>query len=72
VHTAKYWRDGTAINVTDGVYDAGASSIAVVGSDVYVLGVERLVGKYWVNGIATSATTFSVGKSGVAIVVTKP
>ncbi|MDR2877900.1 MAG: hypothetical protein LBV36_07680 [Chromatiales bacterium] len=72
VHTAKVWREGEVTNLTTGEFDASATSIAVLGSDVYVLGVERLVSKYWVNGVATSATTASAGTSRVAIVVTGP
>jgi hypothetical protein len=51
---AKYWKHGQDILLT-GAIGAGATSIAIDGSDVYVAGEERVVsarGKaaYWRNG----------------------
>lgn len=50
IGVAKYWKNGLPVSLTDGTIDSGASSIAVMGSDIYVVGWENYQGKYWKNG----------------------
>ncbi len=58
---AKYWKDKTATNLTDGTNDAEATAIILVGTDVYTAGYEKnaagkSVAKYWKNITATNLT----------------
>lgn len=63
VSVAKIWKNGIPITLTDGTsIDSGATSIVVVGADIYVAGWEfagvgfdaRAVAKYWKNGQSIS------------------
>ena len=59
---AKYWKNGEAFPLSDGTRVSYAYAITVVGSDVYVAGVELdgtrsiRAAKYWKNGIGVSLT----------------
>jgi hypothetical protein len=70
VQVAKYWKNGTAIPLTDGTHGALALGIVVSGQDVYVAGGEDNgtvdVAKYWKNGVPIALTdgtnqAFAVG-----------
>jgi hypothetical protein len=61
---AKYWKNGVAVNLTNGIYAARAESITIVNNDVYVSGYEfnssgKQVAKYWKNGVAVNLTNGS-------------
>ena len=49
-YVAKYWKNGQAIELTDGTNDAAASSIFFSGNDVYVCGSIDGNAVYWKNG----------------------
>jgi CTP:molybdopterin cytidylyltransferase MocA len=57
---AKAWKNGVATSLTNGSNQAYASSVFVLGSDVYIAGSESngttTVAKIWKNGVATSLT----------------
>lgn len=65
---AKIWKNGVATSLTDGVANASASGVTVVGTDVYVVGYDGNFGKIWKNGIGT---TLSVAGANVSDVVGK-
>lgn len=54
---AVYWKNGELIPLTDGIADAEATGIVVIGRDVYVSGHENGVAKYWLNGKPISLTS---------------
>jgi hypothetical protein len=60
---AKYWKDGIAIALTNGMQNASANTIFVSGTDVYAGGYEsngtKGIAKIWKNGVATSLTNGS-------------
>jgi hypothetical protein len=54
---AKVWKNGVATSLTDGTYNAWASSVFVSGSDVYVAGTDGRVAILWKNGVATALSS---------------
>ncbi|MEO3403111.1 hypothetical protein AAFN85_04355 [Mucilaginibacter sp. CAU 1740] len=58
---ATLWKDGKAYKLSDGTFNAGASSVYADGTNVYVAGFESTksgigIAKLWVNGVATNLT----------------
>ena len=56
-NVAKVWKDGKAVNLTDGKYDAEATAVFANATDVYVAGYEKnsagfKVATVWKNGVA--------------------
>lgn len=57
---ATLWKNGAMISVGDGMDNSQAFAVSVVGSDVYVAGIEYEplgaipITKIWKNGVATA------------------
>jgi len=67
---AKYWKNGQEVQLTSGASYAYAKSIAIMGTNVYVVGTEIVNGnymaKYWLNG---QAFKLADGASATSMVV---
>lgn len=62
---AKMWKNGTATSLTDGVANANAYGINVVGTDVYIAGNDGKFAKIWKNGVGTNLTVVGVNESSI-------
>jgi hypothetical protein len=58
---AKYWKNGTAIELSDGKSSISVSSITMAGNTIYVVGTEYKASerniKLWINGTESNVTT---------------
>jgi hypothetical protein len=68
---AKYWKNGQAVALTNGQFDAEARDILVIGNDIYLTGSEvnpnsTRNARYWKNGIVDSLVN-SVSGSSLAV-----
>jgi hypothetical protein len=75
IKVAKYWKNNSTINLTNGTYNASATAITLVGTDIYTAGYEKnaagkSVAKYWKNTAATNITdgNFDAITTGLVIV----
>jgi hypothetical protein len=68
---AEYW-DGTTEKLLDNSTAAAANGIAVLGTDVYVVGAQIGGACYWKNGILHSVTGGEYASTGYAITVVQP
>lgn len=72
-HIATYWKNDTAINLTDNSSFADANAIAINGKDVYIAGFAMSngdsVATYWKNNVATRLTYNSKGSFANTIIV---
>ncbi|MDJ1500510.1 hypothetical protein [Xanthocytophaga agilis] len=71
IRAAKYWKNGTAINLDGSPYYSEAKSIYVSGNDVYVAGYKDIEnapnGIYWKNGVEVALPFYNA----TSIFVTK-
>lgn len=73
IQVAKYWKNGTAVTLSDGTSTTTTSAIALFGNSIYVIGTEYKAStliKLWKDGIEQSITA-SAGSSGFDIFATE-
>lgn len=51
-YVAKYWKNDSPVNLTDGLHEAAATSLSIANGDVYIAGYDYDIPKYWKNGVA--------------------
>jgi len=69
---AAYWKNGVITKLGDSVSQARATGIAVLGNDVYVVGVSGLATQsavYWKNGVATTLSPNAYGAQANCIAI---
>lgn len=72
-NTAKYWKNGVATNLTDGVSPSHTNALFIAGNDVYVAGSANGKGTYWKNGTPVTvgaSTLYSIYVSGSDVYAT--
>lgn len=50
-YTAKYWKNGSQVNLVDGQFEGNALSLCVANGDVYIAGYDYDTPVYWKNGV---------------------
>ncbi|MGG7665791.1 hypothetical protein [Dyadobacter sp. BHUBP1] len=76
---ARYWKNGTPITLSDGTSTTLATSIAVSGNDVHVVGIEYIrpdpyspsftKAKYWKNGVEIPLDGWDKGSQATSVYV---
>ncbi len=70
---ARYWKNGTEINLSDGTADEYVTDMTLSGNDIYISGVresgDKLRAKYWKNGTAVTLGDGSLNEAVTSIAV---
>ncbi|MCB0506935.1 MAG: hypothetical protein KDD21_01420 [Bacteroidetes bacterium] len=68
---AKYWKNGTAVSLSDGTYSAAVNSIFLQGDDIYTAGYEYSgnlqLAKYWKNGTSNILGTDASSANSIVV-----